>query len=76
MPSSYSQGTIGTELFDLKSDIGETTNVADQYPDVVKRLQALAQAARDDLGDTLTDHQGKGIRPAGELQPDDQRLSW
>lgn len=38
-------------LVDLKTDLGETTNVADQHPDVVKRLLQLAEAMREDLGD-------------------------
>mgnify|MGYP000860147233 CR=1 FL=1 len=50
-------------LFDLESDIGETVNVYDQHPDVVERLTALAEVARDDLGDT--DREAKGRRLAG-----------
>lgn len=33
------------ELYDLASDISETRNVAQEHPDVLTRLQALAQAA-------------------------------
>ncbi len=60
-----SDGGVNDEamLFDLESDIGETTNVYDQHPDVVERLTALAEVARDDLGDT--DREAKGRRPAG-----------
>ena len=39
------------ELYDLHADVGETTNVYSQYPEVVKRLQAIAERARWDLGD-------------------------
>jgi arylsulfatase A-like enzyme len=38
-------------LYDLKADIGEKSNVAEQNPRVVKRLLALAEKAREDLGD-------------------------
>lgn len=31
------------QLYDLSKDIGETTNVQDKYPDVVKRLTVLLQ---------------------------------
>jgi UbiD family decarboxylase len=62
--------------FDLKQDPGETTNVAQQRPGIVQRLQRSAEAARDDLGDTLNKCVGKGTRPAGRLQSDDQRLVW
>jgi len=51
------------KLYDLEADIGETTNVAADHPDVVKRLLALAEKARDDLGDV--GREGKNQRPAG-----------
>ncbi len=38
-------------LVDLKTDITETTDVSQQHPDVVRRLLALAESMRDDLGD-------------------------
>ena len=38
-------------LFDLKSDVGEKQNVAEQHPEVVARLQRQADAIRDELGD-------------------------
>lgn len=47
-------------LVDLVSDIGETTSVADQHPEVVRRLLALAEGMRDDLGDY--DRVGKNMR--------------
>ncbi|MEC8653413.1 MAG: sulfatase [Planctomycetota bacterium] len=75
-PNPYSQGSIGLELFDLDKDPGETTNVADQHPEVVARLQKLADIARADLGDKLTKTEGAGVRPAAKLQKGDARLSW
>ncbi len=38
-------------LVNLETDLGETTDVSGQHPDVVKRLLALAEAMREDLGD-------------------------
>ncbi len=38
-------------LYDLDADIGERQDVAGEHPDVVKRLLALAEKARDDIGD-------------------------
>ena len=35
------------QLYDLSSDIGETTNVQDKHPDVVKRLTTLLQDYAD-----------------------------
>ena len=57
---------IGLSLYNLDEDVGETTNVADRHPDVVRRLHELADRAREELGDTLTKRTGKGIRPVGK----------
>ncbi|MGB4741554.1 MAG: arylsulfatase, partial [Fuerstiella sp.] len=64
-PTNYSQGEIGLALFDLESDVGETTDVAAQNPEVVSRLSALADEMRNDLGDKK--QQGSGRRPIGKL---------
>ena len=37
------------ELYNLKEDIGETTNLADKYPKKVKRLQALLKSSEAKL---------------------------
>lgn len=66
-PSPIMQKKIGLELFNLDNDMAETTNVADANPEVVQRLQALAEQARDDLGDALTKRQGKNVRQPGRL---------
>jgi len=57
---------VPLQLYDLHADIGETNNVADKHPEVVKRLLALAQKARDDLGDI--GREGKNQRPAGWVE--------
>ena len=41
-------------LFDLENDVGETTNLAEKYPEVVARLTALADKMRRDLGDSMS----------------------
>jgi len=51
------------QLFDLEADVAESQNLADRHPDVVKRLLALAEKARQDLGDT--GRAGANQRPAG-----------
>ncbi len=66
-PVPYSQAKTNLALYDLENDIGETTNVADKHPDVVMRLQRLADKAREDLGDSATKQEGKGVRPAGSI---------
>ncbi|MEO2033181.1 MAG: sulfatase [Planctomycetaceae bacterium] len=37
------RGSDGIELYDLKTDIGESTNVADQQPEVVARLLRFSE---------------------------------
>lgn len=53
-------------LYNLATDIGETTNVAEQHPDVVKQLQALIELAYADLGPN--GKTGPGCRPAGHVE--------
>jgi arylsulfatase len=55
------------ELYDLANDIGEKINLVDKYPQVVERLKALAQTAREDIGDSLTKQVGKNCRPPGRV---------
>lgn len=55
-------------LYDLEADIGETTNLADKHPEVVKQLMVFVERARADLGDSLTQREGKNVRLAGRLQ--------
>ncbi len=55
------------ELYDLRRDPGERYNVAEFHPEKVRELQELADQARDDLGDALTNNPGKNRRPAGKL---------
>jgi arylsulfatase A-like enzyme len=73
-PAAYANEQIGQCLYDLRADPGESKDVAAEHPEVVERLLRLAQAAREDLGDTLTGTKGKGVREAGRLGKDDARL--
>lgn len=51
------------ELYDLEADIGETTNVAKENPEIVGNLLEIAERARNDIGDH--DRFGKGARHFG-----------
>ncbi len=75
-PAPTAVRETGLALYDLHDDVGETTDVAADHPEVVARLQAAAQRLREDLGDTLTKTPARGARPAGRLGPDDPRLVW
>ncbi|HEX5446076.1 MAG TPA: sulfatase-like hydrolase/transferase, partial [Pirellulales bacterium] len=61
----YRVEKIGLSLYNLKDDPGEKKNLAQEHPDVVERLQRVASAARQDLGDSLTGAPGKNVRPHG-----------
>lgn len=52
-PGLYKNVSAGLELFNLDSDLSETTDVAAKHPDVVRRLEGLADRMRADLGDSL-----------------------
>jgi hypothetical protein len=75
-PVPYDQAQIGLSLFDLENDAAETTNVADQHPDVVAKIKKLADRMRSDLGDSLTRQQGSGVREPGRLEEGDLRFNW
>lgn len=66
-PSLYVQRTCGLELYDLKQDIGEQSNVADENAEIVQRLQELANSIRSELGDSLTGVTGHENRQPGSL---------
>jgi arylsulfatase A len=68
-PVRYSNASVAApELYELANDLGETKNVAAQHPAVVQRLLALAEKARDELGDSLTERTGRGVRQPGRLE--------
>ena len=48
-------------LYNLDTDIGETTNVAEKHPEVVEKLKALAAKMNDEIGGKAP----KSRRPAG-----------
>jgi arylsulfatase A len=69
VPVPYSTRKIKKEeLYDFANDIGETTDVSAQHPDIVKQLEAEAEKARADLGDGLTKRPGPGRREPGRLK--------
>ena len=65
VPGPYAFPTVPAALYDLHSDPGETTDVASEHPEVVARLDALAEKGREALGDRLRGRQGSEVRPPG-----------
>ncbi|WP_232834945.1 sulfatase family protein [Pleomorphovibrio marinus] len=55
------------ELYNLKDDIKESRNVIDENPQIVQEMMALADRAREDLGDALTNKEGKNRREVGRF---------
>jgi arylsulfatase A-like enzyme len=66
-PGPYEQKQIGLSLFDLEADPGESKDVAARHPEVVERLTRLAEAMREDLGDSLLKRPARNARPPGRL---------
>jgi arylsulfatase len=64
----YKIEQIGLALYNLREDLGETKNVADKHPEIVRRLETLAAKTRADLGDSLTKQKGSGVRPPGRAE--------
>lgn len=63
IPGKGQRKQIELSLFDLENDIGETTNVANQHPEIVARLKGYAQQIRTELGEGQ--QAGPGRRPIG-----------
>ncbi len=64
----YRVEQLELSLFHLEQDPGEQTNVAAQHPDVVRLLSKLAEGMRADLGDSLTNRVGSGVRAVGKVE--------
>lgn len=67
LPGNLTTKVSGLELYDLRRDPGERYNVVNSYPEIVKELNNLANEARNDLGDNLTNCPGKNRREPGRL---------
>jgi arylsulfatase A-like enzyme len=64
-PTKPETGPFTPKLYDLEADIGETTNVAADHPDIVKRLQQFAAKMDADLG---ANRRGPGVRPPDRVE--------
>jgi len=65
-PGPYAKGIIDEiVLYNLKDDISETTDVSNQYPEIVEQLKKIGQQARKELGDKITKVKGEEVRPPG-----------
>lgn len=69
LPSGYSQVKTELALYDLEADPGETRNRALDQPAILKQLLAEVEAARVELGDSLTQREGRANRAPGRAEP-------
>jgi len=53
------------ELYNLRNDVGETQNVHDRHPEIVRTLEAEAETFRKRLGDRRLNYVGSEIRDVG-----------
>jgi arylsulfatase A-like enzyme len=59
--------TAVNELYDVAADVGETTDLASQHPEVVAGLARIAETARQSLGDARLGRLGDDVRPVGHV---------
>lgn len=62
---------IINELYDLSCDIGETNNLYDENPKIVKELEGYLDICRVDIGDEATGIKGKNVRKKGRVDNPD-----
>lgn len=61
-PGFIGKTNVPMALYDLANDPGEAYDVQVLYPDMVQKILSLAEQARDDMGDDLTNRRGKNTR--------------
>ncbi len=61
----YRVENIGLSLYNLNDDPGENHDVSKEHPEIVERLQKLAEPTRKELGDALLQIKGTENRPLG-----------
>jgi arylsulfatase A len=66
-PGGYSEARTELALYNLRDDVGETTNLASEHPEIVARLEGLADEARRELGDSARQQAGSGYRPPAQI---------
>jgi arylsulfatase A-like enzyme len=66
-PGKSENTQIPLSLFHIGNDVGEQNDVKDAHPEVVKELLAEAERARAELGDSLTNRTGSGVRSPGRI---------
>ena len=68
LPVKYDYLECEEALYDLDNDIGESTNVINDHPEVVARLKKAAELCRAELGDAHLNRKGDGVRKPGRVE--------
>jgi hypothetical protein len=69
IPGKYDYSVkTGLELYNLETDPSETTNVISSQPEVMDKVQQLADEMRYELGDSSTGVTGIHNREAGQVE--------
>jgi arylsulfatase len=67
-PGAYKPLPVTRALYNLRDDPAESRDLSAERPEIVARLEGLAEEGRAELGDRLTKRHGTGVRPAGTLE--------
>lgn len=65
LPGKKHKATTPLALYNLRRDPGERSDVQFQHPDIIEQIMKIVEEARKDLGDDLTNREGKNRRPVG-----------
>lgn len=80
IPVEYRNKKSGLELYYLPEDISEAEDLASARPEKVTELMAQVEAARTELGDSLTKREGTGSREPGQLTDEEaaalEKIHW
>lgn len=74
IPGKYTYRRTGLELYHLRTDLGETDDLAEAHPAVIQQLSALADSMRKILGDQLEGVEGTQVREPGRIQLESEDL--
>ncbi len=79
-PTPYVERPTNLALYQLRDDPAESRNLAASHPEKVAELLDMAETARRELGDQLSQRKGKGNRRPGQLTDaelaDWERVLW
>jgi hypothetical protein len=56
------------ELYNLRLDPSESTNIIDKFPEIAKKIEILANKKREEIGDDLFGIEGSETREVGLIE--------